>query len=74
MRSGPVERSDGTAQLRAAVTRLPAGERDVVSLVCGGLTYRQVAEQLGIADGVVRSAARRALTRLAQTTGSDALT
>ena len=74
MSSGPIERSDVAAPFRAAITRLPESERDVVSLVCGGLTYRQVAEQLGIEDGVVRSAARRALTRLAHTTGPDATT
>jgi RNA polymerase sigma factor (sigma-70 family) len=71
--SDPVERSDGATELRAAVARLPAGERDVVSLVCAGLSYRQVAAQLGLADGVVRSALRRALTRLAHTTGFDGM-
>lgn len=59
---------------RAAVTDLPAGERDVVSLMCRGLTYRQVAEQLGVAEGVVRASVRRALTRLAHSTRSDVTT
>lgn len=56
------------ACVRAAVARLPAIEREVLSLAYfGGLSYRQVAEQLGLADGTVKSRIRRALTRLANT-------
>lgn len=62
----------GDADVRIAVSHLPAGERDVVSLVCGGLGYRQVAEQLGLADVVVKSVVRRALTRLGHTTAPGA--
>ncbi|MEP7111841.1 MAG: sigma factor-like helix-turn-helix DNA-binding protein [Ilumatobacteraceae bacterium] len=71
MSTEPVERSDGAADLRTAMSRLPVGERDVVSLVCCGLTYRQAAEQFGLAEGVVTSLVRRALMRLAQTTQLD---
>lgn len=70
--SRPIDRSDGDALLRNAVSRLPAGEREAVSLVSDGLTYRQVAQQLGLADGKVKAVVRRALTRLAQTVGPDA--
>lgn len=62
------DRSRAT-NLRAAVARLPDDERIVVSLAYfDELTYRQVAERLGLPEGTVKSRIRRALTRLAQTT------
>jgi len=55
-------------QIRTAVAQLPATEREVVSLAYfGGLTYRQVATRLGIAEGTVKSRIRSALTRLSHT-------
>ena len=39
-------------------------ERQVVELLCTGVSYRQVGEQLGISPETVKSHAHRALTRL----------
>ncbi len=58
--------------VRAAVAQLPDDERQIVLLAYyGGLTYRQVAHELGLAEGTVKSRIRRALTRLAHLVGSD---
>lgn len=62
------------AHVRAAVAQLPECERVVVSLAFfGGLSYRQVARQLGLAEGTVKSQIRRALTRLSHIIGPDAI-
>jgi RNA polymerase sigma factor (sigma-70 family) len=54
------------AAVRSAVAQLPVREREVVSLAYfGGLTYRQIADRLGLPEGTVKSRIRRALTRLA---------
>jgi RNA polymerase sigma-70 factor (ECF subfamily) len=54
------------AEVRAAVAALPTEERDAVWLAYfGGLSYKQVAERLGLAEGTVKSQIRRALGRLA---------
>jgi RNA polymerase sigma-70 factor (ECF subfamily) len=53
------------AEVRRAVAALPAAERDAVTLAYfGGLSYREVAQRLGIAEGTAKSQIRRALTRL----------
>jgi RNA polymerase sigma factor (sigma-70 family) len=60
------------ARVRAAVAQLPEGERVAVSLAYfGGLSYREVAHQLGLAEGTVKTRIRRALTRLAHLIGTD---
>ena len=62
------------ASVRAAVAQLPDGERAAVSLAYfDGLSYRQVARTLGLAEGTVKSQIRRALTRLAHIIGTDAV-
>ncbi len=59
-------------RVRVAVAQLPDDERQVVLLAYyGGLTYRQVADQLGLAEGTVKSRIRRALTRLAHLVAPD---
>ncbi len=63
------------SRVRDAVAQLPDGEREVVLLAYfGGLTYRQVADRTGLAEGTVKSRIRRALTRMANIIGSDAET
>lgn len=54
--------------LHVAVALLPDDEREVISMAYfDELTYRQVAERLGLPEGTVKSRMRRALTRLAHT-------
>ncbi len=61
-------------QLHAAVSQLPDIERAVVELAYfGGLSYRQVAQRLDLAEGTVKSRIRRALTRLAHIVGPDSI-
>jgi RNA polymerase sigma-70 factor (ECF subfamily) len=57
--------SSVATRVRAAVADLPAAERDAVTLAYfGGLTYREVAERLGVPQGTVKSQIRRALLHL----------
>lgn len=76
----PVVEETVTARLEAnhlqvAVAQLPDVERAVVELAYfGGLSYRQVAQQLGLAEGTVKSRIRRALTRLARLVGPESPT
>ena len=58
---------------RRAIARLPAGQRAVLILArFEGLSYRQIAEVLGITEGAVESRLFRAMRRIeaAQETGS----
>lgn len=63
-----VERLDATTRwslVADALTRLPAGERDVLVLrVWEGLSYEEVAESLHVPVGTVRSRLNRARRRL----------
>jgi RNA polymerase sigma-70 factor (ECF subfamily) len=52
-------------QVRGALERLAPGEREAIELAYfGGRTYREVAEQLGEAEGTVKSRIRSGLRRL----------
>ena len=53
-------------QVRAALGVLSEAERDPILLAYfGGLTYREVAQKLGIPDGTAKSRIRSGLLRLA---------
>jgi len=55
-------------QVRAAVEQLPDEQRVAIELAYfGGLTYRQVAARLGIAEGTAKSRMRLGLRRIAET-------
>jgi len=57
--------SDRGARVRMAVSKLPAAQREAITLAYfGGLTYRQVAEQLGIPEGTAKSRMRDGLMTL----------
>lgn len=61
-------------EVRAAVGRLPADEREAIGLAYfGGYSYRQVAEKLGAPEGTVKSRIRRGMqalrTSLAESSG-----
>ncbi|MCU1361007.1 MAG: putative sigma factor [Ilumatobacteraceae bacterium] len=56
------------AGIRTAVESLPEDERVVVSMAYfDDLTYREVAQRLGLPEGTVKTRIRRALSRLATT-------
>jgi RNA polymerase sigma-70 factor (ECF subfamily) len=57
--------AETASAVRDAVRRLPADQREVVELAYfGGLSYRAVAEAVGIPEGTAKSRVRLALTRL----------
>ncbi len=56
---------DAASTVRAAVRRLPPEQRQVVELAYfGGLSYRDVALQMGIPEGTAKSRVRLALAKL----------
>jgi RNA polymerase sigma-70 factor (ECF subfamily) len=57
--------SDRRTRVRKAVDQLPSAQREAISLAYfGGLTYRQVAERLGIPEGTAKSRMRDGLMTL----------
>lgn len=61
---------DDAAQVRAAVASLPIDQREAVTLAFfGGLSYREVACQLGIPEGTAKSRLRLALAKLSAALG-----
>jgi RNA polymerase sigma-70 factor (ECF subfamily) len=63
--SEEVAEADTATTVRAAVRRLPPDQRRVVELAYfGGLSYRDVARQMGIPEGTAKSRVRLALARL----------
>lgn len=60
------------ATIRAALTRLPSSQRQVVELAFfSGLSYPEIADRVGVPLGTVKSRLRLALERLRSTlTGS----
>lgn len=64
----PVEQvadADTASAVRAAVRALPPDQRQVVELAYfGGLSYRDVALRIGIAEGTAKSRVRLALAKL----------
>lgn len=58
------------AKVRSALTTIPERERAVIELAYfGGLTYREVAVRLGVAEGTVKSRIRTGLSRLQESMG-----
>ena len=57
--------SDRRARVKRAVSKLPPAQREAITLAYfGGLTYRQVAEHLGIPEGTAKSRMRDGLMTL----------
>ncbi len=59
-----------SAKVRSALETIPERERQVIELAYfGGLTYREVAGRLGMAEGTVKSRIRSGLSRLQESMG-----
>lgn len=57
-------------KVRSALETIPERERQVIELAYfGGLTYREVAGRLGMAEGTVKSRIRSGLSRLQESMG-----
>jgi RNA polymerase sigma-70 factor (ECF subfamily) len=64
-----------TGRVRHAVAVLPGGLREAVELAYyRGRTYRQVATELGLAEGTAKSRIRLALRRIADTLAEEGIT
>ncbi|WP_331766228.1 sigma-70 family RNA polymerase sigma factor [Embleya sp. NBC_00896] len=58
--------ADEAGRVRTAVATLPAAQREAIELAFfAGITYRQVARQLGVPEGTVKSRMRGGLRQLA---------
>jgi RNA polymerase sigma factor (sigma-70 family) len=64
-------RDEEAARLADAVARLPVGHREVVALVLEGLSYREIAEVLGISESNVGARLTRARTQLRAQLGGE---
>jgi RNA polymerase sigma-70 factor (ECF subfamily) len=72
---GDPEASADDAQLRAALQRLPAGQRDVIVLHWfEGLSFREVAQVVGASQSAVKVRAHRGYAKLREILGADAVT
>jgi RNA polymerase sigma-70 factor (ECF subfamily) len=59
-----------STKVRSALETIPERERQVIELAYfGGLTYREVAGRLGMAEGTVKSRIRSGLSRLQESMG-----
>ena len=69
-----VAEADTASAVRAAVRTLPPDQRQVVELAYfGGLSYRDVALRIGIAEGTAKSRVRLALAKLGTVLGHELL-
>jgi len=69
--SDVAERMDRDAEIRAAVTKLPADQRQAVMLRFGGeLSCREIGEIMGRSEGAVKLLSFRALTTLRRRLGA----
>lgn len=60
-----LERSDEGSEMRAALSRLPKAQREVIVLAYfGGMTHLEIATALALPAGTVKGRMRLALTRL----------
>ncbi|MBN2490483.1 MAG: RNA polymerase sigma factor [Planctomycetes bacterium] len=75
-REGPdrrLERQEESERARAAMERLPVGEREIVHLrIYEDMTWDAIAETLGIPEATARARMNRALERLRGTLGRSA--
>lgn len=69
---GEVERADDARNLRRAILRLPKVQRQVIEMAhFGGLTCREIASEMDVPAGTVKSRMRLGMRKLAITLGSD---
>lgn len=70
-----IERDAVAKAVRHAIDNLPESQREAIHLAYyGGLSYRQVAARLGIAEGTTKSRMRAALRQLADRLDAEDLT
>jgi RNA polymerase sigma-70 factor (ECF subfamily) len=63
--AGEAERRDQGAQVRSALTQIPAEQKQAVELAFfSGLTHEQIAEKIGAPLGTVKARIRRGLLKL----------
>jgi RNA polymerase sigma-70 factor (ECF subfamily) len=67
--------ADTAARVRAAVETLPVEQREAVVLAYfGGLTFREVAAELGLPEGTAKSRLRLALGKLSHVLSAEGVT